>query len=29
MIMKLDDMDKEEIYHTIVIVGFGFNEIDG
>jgi hypothetical protein len=27
--MKLDDMDREEIYHAIVIVGFEFDEIDG
>ena len=27
--MKLDDMDKEQIYHAIIIVGFGFDEIDG
>ena len=27
--MELDDMDREEIYHAIVIIGFGFDEIDG
>jgi hypothetical protein len=26
--MKLDDMDREKIYHAIVIVGFGFDKID-
>jgi hypothetical protein len=28
MIMELNDMDREEIYHAIVIVGFGFDKID-
>jgi hypothetical protein len=26
--MRRYDMDKEEIYHSIVIVGFGFDKID-
>ena len=29
MIKELDDMDREEICHAIVIVRFGFDEIDG
>jgi hypothetical protein len=28
MIMKLDDMDRKEIYYVIVIVEFGFDKID-
>ena len=27
--MELDDMNREEIYHAIVIIGFRFDEIDG